>query len=157
MQIGPHLSYDDVRMPARVDKSKCNLKDTYSVKCHSWTRATLTSIPHNVHHWFIANLMFVPDPETYNFLYEANTHEKITAIPFGIAEGKQEELHAAMQLKNNVEDRENKIYISWNDYTYERYKLRADMVEWQSYAGIPGTSHGPGSGHGPKQPRRNTT
>ncbi len=136
MQIGPHLSYNDVQMPARVDKSKCNPTDTFSVKCHSWTRATFTSIPHNVHHWFVANLMFVPDPEIYNFLYEANTHEKITAIPFGIAEGKQEELHAAMQLKNNVEDRENKIYISWNDYTYERYKLRADMVEWQSYAGI---------------------
>ena len=135
MQIGPTLGYKGIKMPPRIEEEKCNIQDTYSVKMHSWTKATVPSIPHNVHHWFLTNLMFVPDAEDYSFLYEANTHKKITAIPFGIAEGKAEELHAAMQLKKSGEDRENKIYISWNDTTLERYELRSSLMEWQAYAG----------------------
>lgn len=135
MQVGPALGYNGIQMPARVNKERCNEKDTYSVKMHTWTNATLPKIPHNVHHWFISNLMFVPDPEQYTFLYEANTHEKITAIPFGIAEGKEKELHEAMQLKKKQSERENKIYISWNDTTLERYEIRRGLMEWQAYAG----------------------
>ena len=135
MQIGPSLRYNGVKMPPRIEEGACRETDTYSVKMHSWTKATFPSIPHNVHHWFVTNLMFVPDPEIYNFLYEANTHEKITAIPFGIAEGKAAELHEAMKTKINPPDRENKIYISWNDTTLERYEIRSQLMEWQAYAG----------------------
>ena len=135
MQIGPSLGYGGIQMPARLNEEKCDQKDTYSVKMHSWTNATMPKIPHNVHHWFLTNLMFVPDPEEYTFLYEANTHEKITAIPFGIAEGKEPEIHAAMQAKRKISDRENKIYISWNDTTLERYEIRRGLMEWQAYAG----------------------
>jgi len=133
MQVGPSFGYSDYSMPARVEKEKCNIKDTYSIKCHSWTRATLPKIPHNVHHWFMTNLMFVPEPETYEFLYEGNMHEKITAMPFGIAHGKADFIHNAMQTID-AEQKKNKIYVSWNDYTYERYDLRRDLVEWQAYA-----------------------
>ena len=136
MQVGPSLAYGGIKMPARVDHDKCDLRDTYSVKMHSWTNATFPAIPHNVHHWFLTNLMFVPDAEEYNFMYETNTHEKITAIPFGIAEGKADELHAAMQSKRPYKDRENKIYISYNDTTLERYELRGELMEWQSYGGL---------------------
>ena len=136
IQIGPKLGYGGVKMPPRIEPENCNIKDNFSLKCHSWTRATFPSIPHNVHHWFITNLMFVPDPECYNFLYEANTYEKITAIPFGIAEGKSDEVYSAMQTKRKHSDRDNKIYLSWSDNTFERYKLRADLVEWQSYSNL---------------------
>jgi len=135
MQVGPSLGYNGVKIPSRIEEADCDISHTFSVKMHSWTRATLPSIPHNVHHWFLTNLMFVPDAEEYGFLYEANTHEKITAIPFGIAEGKAEELHAAMQSKRNGEDRENKIYVSWTDTTLERYELRNELIEWSSYSG----------------------
>lgn len=134
MQVGPSFGYSDYAMPARIEKGKCNIKDTYSIKCHSWTRATIPKIPHNVHHWFMTNLMFVPEPETYEFLYEGNMYEKLTAIPFGIAQGKADLIHQAMQ-NIDVEKKKNKIYVSWNDYTYERYDLRQDLVEWQAYAG----------------------
>lgn len=133
MQAGPALGYDGIKIPARLDHEKCNPLDNYSVKMHSWTKATFPKIPHNVHHWFISNLMFVPDAEDYNFLYEANTHEKITAIPFGIAEGKADELHKAMQNKKTNAERKNKIYVSYNDTTLERYELRQSLMEWQSY------------------------
>ena len=134
MQVGPSTGYKGLRVPARIEEKDCNINDTYSVKMHAWTRATLPSIPHNVHHWFLTNLMFVPDAEQYSFLYEANTHEKITAIPFGIAEGKQKELHSAMQKRRDRKGRENKIYISWNDTTMERYEMRRRLMDWQAYS-----------------------
>ena len=135
MQIGPTLGYNGVNIPPRIDEEKCNIRHTYSVKMHSWTNATFPSIPHNVHHWFITNLMFVPDNETYSFLNDANTHEKLTALPFGISEGKSEELYEAMQTKKKYQERENKIYISWNDTTLERYEIRNSLMEWQAYSG----------------------
>jgi hypothetical protein len=79
--------------------------------------------------------MFVPEPETYDFLHEGNMHEKITAIPFGIAEGRQDYIYNAMQ-KIETEKKKNKIYVSWNDYNLERYELRKELVDWQSYAGV---------------------
>lgn len=124
MQVGPPLRYNDVMMPARVDKSKCVISDEYSIKCHSWTRATLPAIPKNVHHWFVVNLMFTP------------TEKNITPIPFGVAEGKENEIHEAINSKEGVQERHNKIYISWNDYTYERYELRTDMLKWQNDYGL---------------------
>ena len=135
MQIGPGLGYHGVKMPPRIEKEECNERDIYSVKMHSWTKATVPSIPHNIHHWFLTNLMFVPDAEDYNFLYEANTHEKITAIPFGIAEGFAPKLHEAMQSKRDCKDRENKIYVSWTDTTLERYESRRELIEWAAYSG----------------------
>jgi len=135
MQVGPSMGYQGIRIPARLDQQKCNINDTYSVKMHSWTNATFPKIPDNVHHWFLSNLMFVPDAEQYNFLYESNTHEKITAIPFGIAEGKASELHEAIKSKRPASERENKIYISWNDTTLERYQIRRELIEWQAYSG----------------------
>lgn len=135
MQVGPSMGYNGIKVPARINEDKCKIQDIYSVKMHAWTNATLPNIPHNVHHWFITNLMFVPEPEHYNFLYEANTHEKLTAIPFGIAEGKQQQLHSAMQKRRRAEDRENKIYLSWNDTTLERYEIRKELMEWQAYSG----------------------
>jgi len=134
MQVGPPLGYKGIKMPPRLEEEKCNMQDTYSVKMHSWTKATVPSIPHNVHHWFLTNLMFVPDPEGYSFLYEANTYKKITAIPFGIAEGSAPKLHEAMQTRSKAEDRENKIYLSWNDTTLERYEIRSELMEWQAYS-----------------------
>ena len=63
MQIGPSLAYGGIKMPARVDHDKCDLRDTYSVKMHSWTNATFPAIPHNIHHCFLTYLRFVPYTE----------------------------------------------------------------------------------------------
>ena len=40
-----------------------------------------------------------------------------------------------MKTKRNPQDRENKIYISWNDTTLERYETRSELMEWQAYSG----------------------
>ena len=133
MQVNPKVGYKDLKMPARLNRDKCKESDTYSVKCHAWTRATFDKIPNNVHHWFITNLMFCPEPEGYNFLYEADTYKKITCIPFGIAEGKSDELYEVMKNQKPIAERENKIYISWSDYTIERYELRNELASWDAY------------------------
>lgn len=137
MQVGPSLGYKGFQTAPRANIEKCNPTHPISVKMHAWTNATIPKIPHNVHHWFVTNLMLVPDPEYHNFLYEANTHKKLTAIPFGIAEGQQEEMHQSIiKFKSPYKYRENKIYISWNDTTLERYQLRHDLYEWNSYANL---------------------
>lgn len=133
MQIGPTLGYSGVKMPVRVEEKKCKINDTYSIKCHSWTRATLPSIPTNVHHWFVSNLMFFPDTSVYEFLQEDERYKKFTAIPFGIAEGKTDEIYEAMKESGGTKSRDDKIYVSWNDYTLERYELRKGLMDWQSY------------------------
>jgi hypothetical protein len=113
MMVGPALGYNGLGIqPPRCDRDKCKLDDAYSVKCHAYTRATFPTIPENVVHWFVVNLM-VKD-------------ERCTAIPFGIAEGKTDELLEVMSEMNIDGDRELSTYVSWQDYTLERYQLR----EW---------------------------
>lgn len=133
MQVGPSLEYGGLRMEARLDVSKCNLSHQFSIKCHSWTRATIPSIPDNVHHWFMTNPMVVPHAD-YDEFVNCNLSERITAIPFGIAENRREQLFEAMSTKLKTQDRLNKIYVSWNDYTHERYALRKNIMEWQAYS-----------------------
>tara|TARA_R100000656_G_scaffold50729_1_gene40710 strand:+ start:891 stop:1871 length:981 start_codon:yes stop_codon:yes gene_type:complete len=114
MQVGPGLGYSNLdKQPARCNLKLCNLNDAYSVKCHAFTRATFHHIPENVHHWFVTNLMIKDDP-------------RMTALPFGIAEGKAELLHGLLK-SNDGSKRTNDTYISWQDYTYERYQLRREL------------------------------
>ena len=110
MQCGPNMGYQCIQQPARCDTKKCDLSHRYSVKCHSWTRATFSYIPNNVHRWFVSNLMIDDD-------------ERLSGIPFGIAEGKAELLYSIMSKLHDLE-RNMDCYISWNDHTYERYALR---------------------------------
>ena len=132
MQVGPSLGYQGFRTAPRAEVDKCDLQHPISVKMHAWTKATIPSIPENVHHWFITNLMIVPDPEVHAFLRHNDSYKKLTAIPFGIAEGKQSEIHEIMYSKAPLKYRENKIYISWNDTTLERYQIRNNMHAWNS-------------------------
>ena len=114
MQTGPNLGYNSLdRQPPRCNRNLCSINDIYSVKCYPWTRATFHHIPENVHHWFVVNLMI-------------RDNAKITAIPFGIAEGKAELLHGVLK-SNDESKRINNTYISWQDYTYERYQLRKEL------------------------------
>tara|TARA_R110002020_G_scaffold423075_1_gene632191 strand:- start:200 stop:1180 length:981 start_codon:yes stop_codon:yes gene_type:complete len=114
MQVGPNLGYSNLgKQPARCNLELCNLNDAYSVKCHAFTRATFHHIPENVHHWFVTNLMI-------------KSNLRMTALPFGIAEGKAELLHGLLK-SNDESKRTNNTYISWQDYTYERYQLRKEL------------------------------
>ncbi|SVA99171.1 uncharacterized protein METZ01_LOCUS152025, partial [marine metagenome] len=116
MQVGPNLGYHNLGIqPARCNTELCNLNDAYSVKCHAFTRATFHHIPENVHHWFVVNLMI-------------NDDSRMTAIPFGIAEGKAELLHGVLKT-NDESERSRDSYLSWQDYTLERYQLRESLKE----------------------------
>ena len=77
--------------------------------------------------------MLTPDPEVHDFLYESDSYKKLTAIPFGIAEGQEDEIYESMKTSLPLSEKENKIYISWNDTTLERHNLRNAMIEWDSH------------------------
>lgn len=127
MHVGPQIGYMGLgEQPARCDVKKCRLTDEFSVKCHAYTRATFSHIPENVVHWFVVNLM--------------TKHDKCTAIPFGIAEGKRDMLYQSMVDFNvgEVDIRKRSgIYISWQDYTLERYNLRQALIEYTSVVARP--------------------
>ena len=53
---------------------------------------------------------------------------RMTAIPFGIAEGKAELLHGVLKA-NDESERSRDSYLSWQDYTLERYQLRESLKE----------------------------
>jgi hypothetical protein len=116
MMIGPSLGYSGTSQPPRLDLAKCYIKDAYSVKCHSWTRATFSHIPSNVHHWFVTNLMTGND-------------SRLTAIPFGVAEGSVDILWNKMTQMLPFSERINEVFCSWQDYTYDRYELRSQLEE----------------------------
>jgi hypothetical protein len=111
MQASPLLKYDDVHMPARCDKNRCNLNDMYSIKCYSWTHSTFPKIPDSIVKWFVTNN-----------LLEDYSHEHIVTIPFGIGPG-TEELFANI----TEEQKQNKtklLYVNFSVNTLERYQLK---------------------------------
>ena len=116
MQTGPHTGYGGLMVQPRLDPHQCHPSHTYSVKCYSWTKTTFPVIPDNVKHWFVTNLGIEDE-------------ERCTAIPFGIAEGQRDLFHQIVSenyIPLSKRDIYNDVYVSWQDYTYERYELR----EW---------------------------
>jgi hypothetical protein len=110
MQVTEEFGYNELKMPARLVKERCNPTDAYSIKCWSWTAATFPEIPANVKHWFLANC-------------EIN-HSRVTAIPFGIF-GNKDKLDHPNKIDNYEfkYPRQNILYINFQFYTTDRYEL----------------------------------
>jgi len=110
MQLTHEYGYNDLKMPARLNKDQCNPTDTYSIKCWSWTAATFPDIPDNVVHWFVVNCDI--------------QHSRVTAIPFGIMGNKDKLKHAnAINTYALNRPRQNILYVNFQFYTTDRYKL----------------------------------
>lgn len=110
MMATPDLGYNDVSIPARVDRDKCRQTDKYCIKCWAWTSHTFDEIPENVVHWFMTNCYIHDD-------------QRITPIPFGIngTNGCNEarEKIAGLRPRN----RTKLMYVNFQFYTVDRYRL----------------------------------
>lgn len=111
----PGIKYHGLNIAPRCDLEKCNINDKYSIKMHSWTKATFNKIPDNVIHWFVVN----------NGIYD---NRKVESIPFGIGGSKPEDVDHFFELstKYRNNNRIEKLYINFGDSTFERVQLR----EW---------------------------
>ena len=119
-EVIPRLGYKSLEIPAPCDIDQCNIKDTYSVRCYAHTRATFNEIPSNVKKWFLVNSMI---------------HDKrIQGIPLGVGKAASEEISRVK--KYSATEKQNWLYINWQNYTVERYNLlqalKANQTHWMT-------------------------
>ena len=101
------LGYGGVEVPPRCDLSKCNLRDDYSIKCDSYTWATIPLIPSNIKRWHMTNCM--------------TEEPRLSGIPFGVFNDE-----SADKLCNTPELEKRKwLYVNFQTYTMERFYLKA--------------------------------
>ena len=109
-----NFGYNDITIPARINKDKCNPTHRYSVKCYSFTDHTFDEIPHNVVKWFVTNNTIHDD-------------DRIVTIPFGIngVDGNKEPGNLIYSRAKYEFDkyRDKNLYINFQFYTNERARL----------------------------------
>jgi hypothetical protein len=117
-QLG--LGYQQFAVPPPCDPTLCNINDKYSIRCYSHTRATIPRIPEEIKHWYLVNNQVENEP-------------RITNIPFGVPEGK-EEVFADIAWKKD-EDK-SLLYVNFADYTFERVELKRYLKDqsWLTYS-----------------------
>jgi hypothetical protein len=119
--------YKNLTMPARINRDKCHINDTYSIKCYSFTDSTFDVVPGNVKHWFLTNNMIFDD-------------ERIEGIPFGInsTDGTKEAVDTIFKFAKKTQDgkikRDKWLYINFQFYTPERADLYIHYDQYSSQA-----------------------
>lgn len=88
---------------------KCKIGDRYSLKIDAFTDSTFDTVPPNVLLWFSTNVNCF--------------HPKLMFLPFGVNdEGHGKDIVSSYHKP--WEEKENKIYINFQDYTDERVQLK---------------------------------
>jgi len=102
----PEVGYRPITIQPSCNLTRCHPSHKYSVRCYSYTNATLPRIPDEVKHWFLVNNMVKDEP-------------RITNIPFGVPEDRVEKFA-------NLPKRDKKglLYVNFGDYTFERIELK---------------------------------
>ena len=118
--IIPRLEYNSLEIPAPCDRDQCDIEDMYSVRCYAHTRATFNEIPPNVKKWFLVNSM------TYD--------KRIQGIPLGVGKDASEEISKTKKYAGN--EKQNWLYINWQNYTVERHDLlqafKSNKTHWMT-------------------------
>ena len=107
--------YNPLVIPPRCDPDNCNIDDKYSIKCYSFTRATIPTIPDNVVKWFLVNPLL--------------TDGRVQGIPLGVGKDASDELFSAPRYP--YEDKKNLLYINWQNYTVERQQIKSYFLSAQ--------------------------
>jgi hypothetical protein len=108
----PNIGYQSIQLPTCVDITKCNPSHKYLLKCHRFSHSSFDDIPDEIQHIFMVNCSI--------------THPKITPIPFGVFEGK-EEYFSDLELESIF--KEPKIYVNFADYTLERSLIKKKLKQ----------------------------
>lgn len=107
--VNENIGYNDIVIPARCDKTKCNIDDKYSIKMYSYTGATFDKIPDNIVLWFCVN----------NDLND----DRIEHIPFGLPEWTSQLIEKAREKVDSWPERDIDTYVNFQPNTTERARL----------------------------------
>ena len=107
-----NLGYGPLFLPPRCRVETCDIRHKYSIKTNNFTRDTVPDIPPNITKWFLSNTMI--------------EDERIEGIPFGTNQGASEILPTIK--KYDFEDKKNLLYVNWQNYTEERYRLKNEFA-----------------------------
>ena len=102
--------YVDFPMVARCDREKCNFGDRYSLRCYSYTFATIPYVPNNVRHWFMTNPLC--------------DDSRISAIPLGIFGAPDGSVARQIAEFPKQPHAQHLLYINYQNYTRERVELK---------------------------------
>ena len=124
----PKIEYKSLKVGPRCDIEKCNIKDRYSIKCHSFTMGTFNKIPNNIIKWFVVNPLLMKN--------------SLQGIPIGV--GKD----SADAISNTPEQKQKKswLYVNWQNYTTDRMHLKKYFInnnwDWVTTHENPDVSYG---------------
>lgn len=97
------LGYQQLNIPARCDVETCRKSDKYLVKVYSWSKASFSTVPHNVVRWFGTNLNM--------------EHDRIVRLPFGVPQQSLDLLSVTPKSKFSV-------YCNMQSNTIERNTIK---------------------------------
>jgi len=121
MELG-NLGYRSLEIPPRCDINKCEITDNYSIKCDSYTWATIPNIPNNIKKWHMTNCM-------------TDEPGHLTGIPFGIFNDEA----ADKIIETPQLEKKNWLYVNFQTYTLERFYLkshfgaRSESQDWITF------------------------
>jgi hypothetical protein len=105
----PSIEYKALNIGPRCDVEKCNIRDRYSIKCHSFTMETFDKIPDNVIKWFVVNPLLMKN--------------KLQGIPIGVGKDSADAI-------SNTPDaiKTNWLYVNWQNYTTDRMHIKKFFI-----------------------------
>ena len=104
------LGYKSLEIPTRCDIDKCEITDNYSIKCDSYTWATIPNVPNNIKKWYMTNCM-------------TDEPGHLTGVPFGIFnEEAADKIVETPQL-----EKKSWLYANFQTYTLERFYLKSQL------------------------------
>ena len=110
----PMIGYEDLLIPSRCDREKCNIEDKYSVRCYAHTYSTFNKIPDNVVKWFTVNPLIEDD--------------RIQGIPLGVGKDAPRDIFETKAY--DVDDKINIAYVNWQDHTLERGLIKQAFLDF---------------------------
>lgn len=117
--IDSSLGYNPLISPARCNLTDCKADDKYSIKMHSFTKATFTRIPRCITHWFCVNC----DIED----------RRVTPIPFGIPDWSEKLINRTEEENRNIG-----FYLNFQNNTAERTHLKPRFKNTENFKVIDG-------------------
>ena len=119
------IGYKALKIAPRCMLDQCDIDDTYSVKMYSFTTSTFNKIPDNIIKWFVVNPQLIQN--------------KIQGIPLGVGSTATDDIDNTELV--DFEDRENWLYVNWQNYTNERMHLKnffeQNNFDWATYYSKP--------------------
>ncbi len=115
--LGLHYTKDMLNLDHLVrHQHQCDKRHSYAIKTNGMVTNTFSHIPNNIKKWYTVNGNI--------------NHPRVVNIPFGISESNTSFVRS---FWTDFEQKQDKIYINWTDYTKERQFLKDHAKHFPEY------------------------